>query len=85
MLRLLVLTLLLCKSLSIVPRSMQFWARAIHIYGSYKVHQIKSKINNNKNSSSIMSWEDIHEENSKRMMDLCLSLRGFYLKTGQYN
>jgi aarF domain-containing kinase len=26
----------------------------------------------------------LHEVNSERMMDLCLSLRGFYLKTGQF-
>ena len=26
----------------------------------------------------------IHEKNSRRMINLCLSLRGFYLKTGQF-
>lgn len=29
-------------------------------------------------------WEHIHEINSQRMIDLCLSLRGFYLKSGQF-
>jgi len=29
-------------------------------------------------------WDNLHELNSNRMMDLCLSMRGFYLKTGQF-
>ena len=77
--------LLLCNVLSMVPRSIQFWSRALHIYGSYKTHQLRSKINSTKNSSNILSWDQLHEENSKRMMDLCLSLRGFYLKTGFFD
>jgi aarF domain-containing kinase len=28
-------------------------------------------------------WDKAHEENSERMLNLCLSLRGFYLKAGQ--
>jgi len=84
-LRISTLMLLLCNVLSIVPRSIQFWSRALHIYGSYKTHQLKSKINSTNNSSNILSWDQLHEENSKRMMDLCLSLRGFYLKTGFFD
>jgi len=29
-------------------------------------------------------WDAAHDRNSKRMIDLCLTLRGFYLKTGQF-
>lgn len=29
-------------------------------------------------------WQDTHERNSDRIMDLCLSLKGFYLKSGQF-
>ena len=83
-------------AISILPRSVQFWGRAIRIYGSYKAYQIskfKTKLkgrrrndknSNNNNDSSSPTWDDIHEENSKRMLDLCLKLRGFYLKTGQF-
>lgn len=45
-----------------------------------KNYDVEDVINN---SSSIM-WQEIHEINSNRMMDLCLSMRGFYLKAGQF-
>ena len=35
-------------------------------------------------SSSLSMYRSIHEINSRRMMNLCLGLRGFYLKTGQF-
>lgn len=56
----------------------------MRIYGSYKSYQmqrLKSKINGN---NSTLTWDDIHEQNSERMINLCLELRGFYLKTGQF-
>ena len=31
-----------------------------------------------------IEWDALHEKNSKRMLELCLSLRGFYLKSGQF-
>ena len=76
-------------------RDLNFWGRALHIYGSYKIHQVKAKVdkirnktlggnvNNNSNYTSD-KWHSIHEVNSKRMINLCLGLRGFYLKTGQF-
>ena len=35
-------------------------------------------------SSGDEVWEETHERNSQRMMNLCLGMRGFYLKTGQF-
>jgi len=29
-------------------------------------------------------WDVVHERNSDKMLDLALSLRGFYLKAGQF-
>jgi predicted unusual protein kinase regulating ubiquinone biosynthesis (AarF/ABC1/UbiB family) len=29
-------------------------------------------------------WSPVHELNSQRMIEMCLGLRGFYLKTGQF-
>lgn len=29
-------------------------------------------------------WEEVHEKNSDKMLKLCLELRGFYLKAGQF-
>ena len=70
--------------------------KALTIYGSYKVHQVKSKIGSisvrkrdarwreMKQNHTDEMWNFIHEENSKRMVNLCLGMRGFYLKTGQF-
>lgn len=30
------------------------------------------------------AWNDLHETNSQKMVNLCLDLRGFYLKAGQF-
>lgn len=29
-------------------------------------------------------WDEEHEKNSDKMLQLCLDLRGFYLKAGQF-
>lgn len=49
------------------------------------------RINNQRNSSSNINvlaledvWDKIHDINSERMMKLCLDMRGFYLKSGQF-
>lgn len=64
----------------LLSRNLQFWLRAIQIYSSYKTFQLHKVINPN----SRYDWEYIHDINSKRMLKLCLDLRGFYLKTGQF-
>jgi hypothetical protein len=28
-------------------------------------------------------WNEVHDTNSDRLLDLCLDLRGFYLKSGK--
>eukprot|EP01041_Mallomonas_annulata_P006824 gene6824-13824_t len=75
-------------------RDMNFWGRAAHIYSSYKLNQVRDKLiksskrrefsYNFNDTSDGTHWDGIHEKNSERMMNLCLSLRGFYLKTGQF-
>lgn len=64
----------------LLSRNIQFWSRAIHIYTSYKFFQLHKTLNKN----SRYDWDYIHDINSKRMLKLCLDLRGFYLKTGQF-
>ena len=74
-------------------RDARFWSQVVHIYSSYKCTQVQSIIDglwkrpmaNDQSSNTVDSlWEQTHEINSKRMMNLCLDLRGFYLKTGQF-
>lgn len=81
-------------------RDVNFWGKALTIYGSYKVHQVKTKVQSKlvgrrrglnvnqiqemcKNKTDEM-YNYLHEENSKRMVNLCLGMKGFYLKTGQF-
>ena len=77
-------------------RDLDFWGKVLQIYGSYKVSQIHSRFigvrsllskknesgNGGTNGSDM--WGNVHEINSVRMMNLCLGLRGFYLKSGQF-
>jgi hypothetical protein len=79
------------KALGNSVRNLDFWTKVIHIYGSYKVTQIKIQLfraksgfksNDNSENEIKRIWGEVHETNSDRMMDLCLSLRGFYLKSG---
>jgi len=72
-------------------RDLNFWRKALHIYSSYKMHQVKSKVVKIQRIAKILprnisldDWQSIHEINSNRMIKLCLGLRGFYLKTGQF-
>ena len=79
-------------------RDICFWGRALHIYSSYKIHQMRANVGNSfqlysdyddlehlrRKNLSDFQWNTLHELNSKRMINLCLGLRGFYLKTGQF-
>jgi predicted unusual protein kinase regulating ubiquinone biosynthesis (AarF/ABC1/UbiB family) len=74
-------------------RNLNFWTRAGRIYSTYKLFQIKmtsQKVlgmirGNVRNANETkLAWDHQHEINSQRMIDLCLGLRGFYLKTGQF-
>lgn len=77
-----------------LSRNFAFWRRAGTIYTSYKALQIRVRCGRlwrkavrrdpaSSNATS-MKWSRQHDLNSERMIDLCLGLRGFYLKTGQF-
>jgi predicted unusual protein kinase regulating ubiquinone biosynthesis (AarF/ABC1/UbiB family) len=34
--------------------------------------------------ATVIRWDEVHALNSDRLLDLCLDLRGFYLKSGQF-
>lgn len=70
-------------------RDASFWLRAGRIYSSYKLTQVKNSIKRIITRKSDLrvtneTWDFIHELNSQRMIRLCLGLKGFYLKTGQF-
>ena len=58
-------------------RDLNFWGRTLRIYGSYKRQQLANRLGGD-------GFNATHEANSRRMLNLCLSMRGFYLKTGQF-
>jgi predicted unusual protein kinase regulating ubiquinone biosynthesis (AarF/ABC1/UbiB family) len=69
-------------------RDVEFWARAARIYGSYKLHQMRQIVKHglkiHSKEKALAEWSPVHELNSQRMIEMCLGLRGFYLKTGQF-
>jgi predicted unusual protein kinase regulating ubiquinone biosynthesis (AarF/ABC1/UbiB family) len=79
-----------------IGRNLVFWGRAGRIYTSYKLLQVKirgkkiiNRVTFRRNTQMITNttqslWENQHEVNSQRMINMCLGLRGFYLKTGQF-
>lgn len=74
-----------------LPRSLDFWLRVAQIYSSYKLLQAQEALQSSSDSFGFISrinfeqkWNELHEKNAQRMMNLCLSLRGFYLKSGQF-
>lgn len=87
------------ESSELALRKQAFWKRAGRIFASYKAFQIRQKLFPSKANTSSdnqlqsrrwfslrlpCSWDELHELNSQRMMDLCTSLNGFYLKSGQF-
>jgi hypothetical protein len=79
------------KALGNSIRNLDFWSRVIQIYGSIKATQIKIQLfkaksgfksDDYRENEIKKIWGKVHEINSNRMMDLCLGLRGFYLKSG---
>jgi hypothetical protein len=63
-------------------RGLRFWSMSTLIYLSYKRMELQSKLNVRRLSPDEQeeAWDALHELNSDRMLDMCLQLRGFYLK-----
>lgn len=65
-------------------RGCSFWMRISHIYFTYKLCQLKSFVTRRSKEESEAAMNRLHEKNSDRFVDMCLTLRGFYIKTGQF-
>eukprot|EP00612_Vaucheria_litorea_P004715 CAMPEP_0171461426 /NCGR_PEP_ID=MMETSP0945-20130129/5880_1 /TAXON_ID=109269 /ORGANISM="Vaucheria litorea, Strain CCMP2940" /LENGTH=496 /DNA_ID=CAMNT_0011987773 /DNA_START=427 /DNA_END=1917 /DNA_ORIENTATION=+ len=71
-------------------RGVKFWLRAANIYFSYKKAQLYCNFfiplvdEHEKEELRKITWQETHDLNSDRLLALCLDLRGFYLKTGQF-
>eukprot|EP01018_Ginkgo_biloba_P022719 Gb_06998 [translate_table: standard] len=63
-------------------RTMQFWVRALNVYTSYKVCQIRVQfVKGNEKQERI--WERQHEAGADKIYSLCYELGGFFLKAAQ--
>eukprot|EP00798_Chlamydomonas_sp_ICE-L_P027625 gene27625-7262_t len=68
-------------------RTMEFWKRTVGIYGSYKATQVKCmamRMTGRGEEDIKQTWVDQHTRAGQEMYDLCIHLRGFYLKAGQF-
>jgi predicted unusual protein kinase regulating ubiquinone biosynthesis (AarF/ABC1/UbiB family) len=71
-----------------VTRTSEFWFRASSIYFGYKATQLRAFAAQVQgwNSDRIKTdvWDRQHENAASQMYNLCVDLRGFYLKAGQF-
>lgn len=70
-------------------RTSEFWLRATSIYAGYKSTQIKSLLLKNvmgwtNERIEREVWEKQHEKAAEQMYSICVDMRGFYLKGGQF-
>lgn len=72
------------EDMSQFKRGCVFWMRVGHIYFTYKLCQLKTFLLRRSKERADAAFEKLHEKNSDRFVDLCLELRGFYVKTGQF-
>ncbi|CAM9142122.1 unnamed protein product, partial [Heterosigma akashiwo] len=63
-------------------RAYHFWSGALRIYLSYKALQARTVFAGAARKQEL--FDALHEVNAKKMLNLCLELQGFYLKSGQY-
>jgi len=76
---------------NVARRAFHFWHGAGKIYFSYKILQAKTFIQSificdkyERDMRKKTVFDKLHEINSEKMLNLCLELQGFYLKSGQY-
>lgn len=77
------------SSVKKLQRTSEFWIRATSVYAGYKATQIKSILlknvmgwSNERIEKEI--WEKQHERAADQMYSICVDMRGFYLKGGQF-
>mmetsp|Transcript_38280 Transcript_38280/g.151448 ORF Transcript_38280/g.151448 Transcript_38280/m.151448 type:complete len:594 (-) Transcript_38280:754-2535(-) len=63
-------------------RSVDFWTRVIPIYVAYKYTQVVAPLMNDATQDRM--WKKRHEWGAEAVYRLCVELRGFYLKDGQF-
>ena len=71
-----------------ILRSLEFWRRASGIYLGYKLAQSRAQIMRwkglSEKSINEQHWEPHNARSGKHMYDLCVDLRGFFLKVCRF-
>ncbi|CAM9803706.1 unnamed protein product [Discosporangium mesarthrocarpum] len=72
-------------------RALSFWLRSAAIYLAYKRLQVECRFRlrgikepTEREQRQKQLFDALHEVNSERMLSMCLDLKGFYLKAGQF-
>jgi len=64
-------------------RSVDFWTRVVPIYAAYKFTQARTKRMKG-GARQDEQWQSRHEWGAEAVYRLCVEMRGFYLKDGQF-
>eukprot|EP00475_Leptophrys_vorax_P026849 TRINITY_DN3815_c0_g1_i4.p1 TRINITY_DN3815_c0_g1~~TRINITY_DN3815_c0_g1_i4.p1 ORF type:complete len:630 (+),score=-29.94 TRINITY_DN3815_c0_g1_i4:351-2240(+) len=67
-----------------VLRCADFWRRVAHIYGGYKLCQLRASLPRVSADRRAELWRQQHEAGGEQLLRLCTDLRGFFLKAGQF-
>ncbi|CAI6000002.1 unnamed protein product [Closterium sp. NIES-64] len=65
-------------------RIFDFWKRAVHLYGSYKLCQLRVRVSRLNEEQRRAAWEEQHERGAEILHSLCTEMQGFFLKAGQF-
>lgn len=65
-------------------RSLQFWRLVLPIYCGYKKTQLALAFRKKSQAERDKRWSKRHQWGAEKVYHLCVTLRGFYLKDGQY-
>lgn len=70
-----------------VGRSLEFWGRVISIWTSFKVTQAYVALQQRYRAEDWPRrvWNAQHERAGNKMLELCTSMKGFYVKSGSFN
>lgn len=63
-------------------RSLSFWQRVIPIYAAYKRTQLRLSLQHANSDIRAKTWDARHKWAAGKVYNLCVEMRGFYLKDG---
>lgn len=65
-------------------RSLKFWKKVVPIYLGYKATQMMLAVRKASPQRRAKTWNRRHEWGAEKVYNLCVEMRGFYLKDGTW-